>query len=643
MSLIKNILSTGTSRKPTGIMAIAISIFAFGIAIFQIWANTLGTLIPFQHGVIFFSMTLVVIFLTVGATPNSSKEKVPLLDLLLALGSLVAGIYMIINMDTYVNRLPVVDPLTTLDIIVGTFYVLATVEVTRRLLGWGLTSLVLLFLAFLLGGHLLTGNFSHRYLSPVIVLDQLAFTVNGIYSQPMTVAATYAFIFVLFGTVLNASGAADFFFDLAAALTGKQRGGPAKMAVVSSALYGTMSGSPVSDVLTTGSFTVPLMKRAGYDPVYAGALEAVASTGGSILPPVMGSAVFIMAEITGIKYFDIAVAAMLPAILYYIGVYMQAHFYSVRHNITGISGMEIPRLVDVFRTKGQYMIPIILLVGLLIARYTPIYAAILAMVSAIAVSWVRKETRMGPRKIFETLSEGATRLASLTAVSAAAGIIIGGIMVTSIGGKVISLILSLGQQSIFISLVLTALVCLILGMGMPTPSAYVITAILAAPALITLGVSTLAAHLFIVYYAVISGLTPPVAVTAYSAATIAEADPIKIAIKSVKLGIIAFVLPFFFVYQPALLLQGSAIDVIMAFISGVIGVVIMAAGSEGWFIRATTLWQRVLLFIGGFLLIYPGFKTDLIGISFVVIVLIFQTGRGFGVAKVENFLRKSRI
>ena len=637
MSLIKNILSTGTSRKPTGAMALALSIFGFGVAIFQIWANTLSALSSYQHGVIFFSMTLVIIFLTVGATPNSSNEKVPLLDLLLALGAIVAGIYMVLNMNYYVDRLPIVDRLKTIDIIVGTFYLITTFEVTRRLLGWGLTFLMLFFLVYLLGGHLLTGTFSHRYLSPVSVLDQLVFTLNGIYSQPMTVAATYAFIFVLFGTVLNASGAADFFFDLAAALTGKQRGGPAKMAVVSSALYGTISGSPVSDVLTTASFTVPLMKKTAYDPVYAGALEAVASTGGSILPPVMGTAVFIMVEITGIKYLDIALAAMLPALLYYTGVFMQAHFYSVRYNIAGISGMDIPRLTDVMRTKGQYMIPIIVLVWMLIAHYTPIYSAIWAMISAIAVSWVRKETRMGPRKIFETLAIGSTRLAALTAVCAAAGVIIGGIMVTSLGGKVISLILSVGDGNIFISLLLTALVCIILGMGMPTPSAYVITAVLAAPALIELGVSALAAHLFIVYYAVISGLTPPVAVTAYSAASIAEADPLKIAFKSCKIGILAFIMPYFFVYSPALLLKGSVIEVIMAFAFGFIGVILLAAGLEGWLFRATTVWQRVLLFVSGLLLIFPGLKTDLIGIGLAVTVILFQKyGKDFGVAKFEN-------
>jgi TRAP transporter 4TM/12TM fusion protein len=414
--------------------------------------------------------------------------------------------------------------------------------------------LVLAFIAYNLWGHLIEGALGHGYISFNHFLDINIYTTDGLFGVPVRVAATYAFLFVMFGTFLERAGGGAFFFDLSAALTGRTPGGPAKVAVVSSALFGTMSGSPTADVVTTGSITIPMMKRLGYKPALAGGVEVAASTGGSILPPVMGSAAFIMAELTGIDYAAIVFAAILPAALYYLGIMTQVHLRSIGLGLRAMSAEETPSLGETLRTGWIYFIPLGVLVAALARGYSPTMVAAIATLSVIATSWLRPSVRLGPTAIYQALSETVVRMLGVTGACAAAGLVIGGITMTGLAAKFSTIVFDFAGDWMFLALVLSAGVTILLGLGMPTPSAYVLAAVLIGPTLVgDFGIPLLNAHMFLMYFAVMSAMTPPVAVAAYAAAAIAQANPLAIAAMAVRLAVVAFVMPFAFVYAPGLL------------------------------------------------------------------------------------------
>ena len=483
------------------------------LSVFQLWAIYVGTVNPQLHRALFLGLSLTLIFLADAAARPAARGAGRLAAATawaLAVLSLLSAGYYLWRFDWIAYRWPLVDALGPLDLACGAVFVVAVLEASRRLVGWALWSVVAVFLVYALAGHLTTGLFYHRPLGLDAILDQLVFTGNGLFGAPLAVAATYVFVFVLFGSALELSGAGEFFFNLASALTGRARGGPAKVAVVSSALYGTITGSPTSNVVTTGLFTIPMMKRVGFRSDFAAAVEAVASTGGSLLPPVMGSAAFLMSELTGISYFDIIVAATCPALLFYFGVFMQIHWASARLDL---AATEAPARSAgaVLRADGFHLIPLVVLVALMVADYTPITAAGVALVLTVAASWVRRETRIGPAAAVRLLELGARRSLLVVAACAAAGAVVGGITMTGLGGKVTSLIFAHAGGSIFPALVATMGVCVLLGMGVPVPSAYILTAVLAGPPLLLLGLPMMSAHLFIVYFSVLSAITPPVA------------------------------------------------------------------------------------------------------------------------------------
>jgi TRAP transporter 4TM/12TM fusion protein len=607
-----------------------VTALCIGLSAFQLIVTYAVVLDPLLHFAIFLSLSSALIFLTdaeATATSEAGRMASRWLLWLCAAATLSAGLVFVARFESIMNRWPVVDPLGPLEIACAAVLVLAVIETTRRSVGIVLVGVMAAFLAYALAGHLLPGLLYHRPLSIAEILDQLVFTSNGIFGAPLEVAATYVYIFVLFGTALELSGGGDFMFRVARAIAGRAIGGPAKVAVVGSALYGSISGSPTSNVMTTGLFTIPLMRRSGMRADVAGGIEAVAATGGALLPPVMGSAAFLMAELTGISYFQICVAAITPALLFYGCLFMQVHFGAAQLGIRPLVDDVVP-VSTVVREGGHHLIPLVTLVVLLALGQPPLTAAGVATLLTVVVSWRHRHTRIGWRELLKLLDLSARRSLLVTAACAAAGVVVGALVVTGVAGKVTSMIFAAASGSVLLALVATMVVCTILGMGMPVPSAYIITAVVAGPPLAALGLTPMAANLFILYYASLSAITPPVAVAAFAAASIAEVNPTRVGLQACRLGIVAFVIPFFFVYRPELLLNGSPAAVIEAVAASALGALLIAGALAGFVRDRLRNWERVVLLAAGLALIAPGLLTDALGAIVGLAILWRQLARG---------------
>jgi len=621
-AILGSLFSTGSIREPEGWLRKFLLLLIIGITIFQFYVILFSAMDPFLHNSIFITFMLAITFLVFSFNGTKKGNKVPIYDMTISFVLIGIGTFMTVYSERFLTRWPLADPLTMMELILGSIMLLIVFEVTRRTLGFGMLVIVSVLVLYAFFGHLIPGSFGHEKYNLMQFVDQMVYTVNGVYGSIASVAATYVFFFVLFGNLFNASGGGNFFYALSKAVTGRVAGGPAKVAVISSGLYGSISGSPTADVATTGSFTIPSMKKVGYSPVYAGAIEATAATGGSILPPVMGSAAFLMAEMTGISYSTIALAALIPGLLYYLAIFSQVHFQAKKLKMAGYEDDNLPTVRGVMKEMGQFTIPILVLVITLEQGLTPVLGAILASAATIIVSYFKKETRLTPKKLYQTMIETTTRISPLVAVCAAAGVVAGIIQVTGLGGKFSTLIHAASGGSIFMTMLVTMVVCIIFGMGMPTPAAYVLTAVLAAPIMIEVGIDLMQAHLFILYYACLSAITPPVAVAAYAAAAIADANPMKIGFLACRLGLVAFIIPFMFVFEPSLLLIGSTTSIIISIITAIIGVITLAAGLEGWFGVTMKKWEQVVVVISGILLIYPNILFSIIGLVGVGLLLV---------------------
>lgn len=579
---------------------------------------------PLLQRALFLSWVLTLAF--AGHRPYRSdfRENPSRLDIALAVLSASFGLYYWLSFDRILNRWPLIDALTAADLVCAAVITILVLELTRRLIGWFIVWTVLVFSVYLVFGHWIPGTFSHRHFSLTELADQMVFTMNGILGAPLAAASTYVFLFVLLGVALYQSGAGQFLIDLAQSAASRARGGAAKAGVLSCALFGMVSGSPTSDAVTTGTFSIPLMKRAGYSSEDAAALVAVAATGGSILPPVMGSAAFIMVEFTGISYLEIAVAAIVPGILFYLSILAQVHFRTYRQGLEVEGNRATQRLGALVWPNLPFLVPPMALLWLLIDGKTPTFAATVAIGLTVVVSWLRRDTRMGVRKIGETLHQTARTAVLVTAATASAGIVVGAIAFSGVGGKFTGLLLQLSGDHLIIVLLLTMVVCVILGMGMPVPSAYILTAVLTAPALAALGLPTLAAHLFIIYFSVLSAITPPVAVAAYATAAIAEGNPFTIGFKAIRLGLVAFLVPYFFVYHQELLLSGAAGEVALAIATAALGVLCFAGALEAWLAARLTTVERVLLAGAGLMLMDARVFTDAFGVLVFGVILIKQ-------------------
>jgi len=617
---------------------------AIAWSVFQVYYNTYGILDPILMRATHVTFAVTLVFLTRRLFKRRGEYagKLIILDAGLVALSVAAGVYYALEAERIATRIWFASPLTAADLAFSLIVVILVLEAARRTVGLPLAVIAVLFLLYAFFGSDLPGVLGHIGFSHVKVLEYTSLSTEGMYGLPVGVSATFVFMFMLFSCFLEKSGGGRFFIDLAFAATGRSRGGPAKAAVVGSSLFGTISGSAVANVFGTGVFTIPLMKKTGYKPHVAGAVEAVSSTGGQIMPPVMGAGAFVMAEILGISYFKIIIHAIIPAILYYVGVFMMVHLIAVKTGLRGLRKEELPSIEKTLR-RGHLVIPLVGLVYFLYIGYPPAIAAfggIVTIVGVVILRWmlnvllglvkrrraneIRKEVWFGVKDFFGAMELGGLRSIEVAVACAAAGIVVGSLMLTGLALRFSSLIMSLSGGQPVLALVLLMVTALILGMGMPTTAAYITVAALEVPILIQMGFIPIAAHMFAFYFAVISMITPPVALAAYAGAAIAGADYIKTGVTATGLGLAAFIAPFMFIYNPSLLMIGTPVEIISAFITATIGVCALALSLTGYFLRKASMAERVLLFIAAAALIHPGLMTDLIGLGILVAVSLFE-------------------
>lgn len=596
-------LSSGVRRVPGGMLGHIIRFFAVLTAAFTVYAATMSTWDVLARTIVFLTMMLTMLFLLVGATPRSRGDRPSNLDFLLSAASFACLVFFALEMEEIAVRITLFDPLPLSYWIFGYGLLLLALEAARRTVGIGLTAVVLVFMAYNLWGHTFDGPLKHGYISLGHFLDVTVFTTDGVFGVPMQVSATYAFFFVMFGTFLERAGGGAFFFDLAASLTGRSRGGPSKIAVVSSGLFGMISGSPTADVVTTGSVTIPVMRRLGYPSQLAAGIEVAASTGGSILPPVMGAAVFIMAEFTGIPYVSICFAAAASALLYYAAVFLQVDLRARRLNVGELDPATLPRARKVLAEGWMFIVPLAVLTFALVEHFSPTFVAVYGIIALLAV-WVLRWRSFSVRAVYEALGQTTTSMVAVTGACAAAGMVIGGITMTGLAGKVSELLVLIAGANEFLTLVIAAAMTILLGMGMPTPASYALAAALVGPTLVgNYGLSLMQAHLFLLYYAVLSAMTPPVAVAAYAASAIADANPVGIAATACKLAVAAFVLPFAFVYAPGLILEGGFVAIVLDVLRCGVGVIAIAIAAEGYWRQPLPPVVRVAIGAGGLALL----------------------------------------
>jgi TRAP transporter 4TM/12TM fusion protein len=539
-------------------------------------------------------------------------NHIPWYDFALGIIGAVTFFYYAVNFQTIINRAINILPL---DIAMGVTGILILAELCRRVVGIPILVVASGFITYAF-----VSGFSLKR-----VIHQLFYTTDGIIGTPIGVCSTFIVLFIFLAAILERSGIASFFIDLANSVAGFASGGPAKVAVIASAFEGMYSGSSVANTVGSGSVTIPVMKKIGYKPEFAAAVEAAASTGGQIMPPIMGAAAFLMAELTGVPYPVIAVSAILPAALYFTGIFLMIHFEAKKLNLRGLPRDQIPNFWKLLLFKGYLFLPVIVLVALMSFGFTPAYAAFFAIITAIVVSMFRKETRFTPESFLDALAAGSRNTIGVAMACAIAGIVIGIVSLSGLGQVLISLLLAVANNSLFLALFLTMIACLILGMGIPTTANYVIMATITAPIVIRMGVPMLAAHMFVFYFGIVADITPPVALAAYAGAAIAKSNPIKTGVIATRLAITAFIIPYIFAFSPEMLfIDTDALHVIRIIITSVIGMFGLASGLEGYMFIPAIVPERLMAVAGGLCLIHPGLASDTVGIVLIAVVLTLQ-------------------
>ncbi|SHM39131.1 TRAP transporter, 4TM/12TM fusion protein [Caldanaerovirga acetigignens] len=613
-------------RKLEGFWAKVVAAIAITFSVFQLYTAVFGVLDAMIQRSIHLAFGLCLIFLLYPARKSWPRDRIHPIDFITAIAGAAVPLYIVANYKTLVLRAGTV---TTADFITGLIGVMLVLEAARRVVGLPIVTIAFLFIIYALAGPYIPGQLAHRGADLPTLVQHLFFTTEGIFGIPIGVSSTFIFLFILFGAYLEKTGMGQFFIDLANAIAGWASGGPAKVAVLSSGLMGTVSGSSVANVVGTGSFTIPMMKSLGYKPEFAGAVEATASTGGQLMPPIMGAAAFLMAEFTQIPYNKIILSAAIPALLYYFGVWTGVHLEAKRLGLKGLSRDELPKIKNIMMERGHLMFPLIAIVYLLVTGYTPMKAALYAIVFSIATAMLRKNTRISFSDIIAGLEQGARNALGVIAATACAGVIIGVVTLTGLGLKMGSSLVGLAGGNLFLTLFFTMITSIILGMGVPTTANYVITSTIAAPALLMLNVPVLAAHMFAFYFGIIADVTPPVALAAFAGAGIAKANPLKTGINAAKLAIAAFLVPYIFVYNPSLLLLNvhSTLDILWIIATSLIGIVAVSSSVSGFLIITQTIIERVIFFVGGILLVTPGLYTDVIGAGLLALGHFIQMTR----------------
>ena len=687
-------------RKVTGVAAIAVTVIGCALSIFHVYTAGFGTLMDMKHRAIHLAVTMLLVFFLyparkgersrkkhvaddiitacIGATVLAfglkhilqlnllltvlvfiggfgftaytlrvklhQQDGIPYVDIALAVLGVSVSIYVFANYRDIVGRAGMP---TTMDLVFGLLAILLVMEAARRTIGWDLPALALLCLVYAYFGQYMPGFLSHRGYSVKRIVEHLYLGTEGIYGIPLGVVATYVFHFVLFGIFIAKTGLGQLFIDIAMAIAGRSTGGPAKVAIISSGLLGSINGSSIANTVTTGSFTIPLMKRMGYTPRFAGAVEATASTGGQITPPIMGAAAFIMAEMIGMPYIKIAAAAVIPAVLHYLGVGTMVHLQAAKDNLRRLPKEELPDIKRCLMDRGHLLLPLLVVIFLLISGRSPFLAAFWGIISSILASYLRRSTRLSLRQIKDALEEGARSSLVITAACACVGFIVGTATLTGLGLNFANMTVSLASATagflshldflnmgimdhgdLFFTLLYTMVACTILGSGLPTTATYIILSMIAAPALGEFGIPLLVSHMFVLYYGVLADVTPPVALAAYAGAALAGSNPFRTGFTAFKLALAKAVVPFAFVYSPILLLRGFQWGTGLISISGsALGIIALGAGAVGYLNGKLAVWQRILMMFSTMLLMMPALTIRAVGAGLFLLLVLYQQFR----------------
>ena len=628
-------LETSKLRKLTGKVALFITIVAILMSAFHLFTAWHGTLLAMKQRSLHLIFAFTLGFALYPGFKNSSKDKIDIMDWILMILSIGVWGYIFFNVEAIALK---GGQMSTTDMVLGVLAVLLTLEVTRRVVGPELPIVTIVFLLFAYFGRHLPGVFAHRGFNVTRIVSHMYMTTEGIMGTPLGVSSTFVFMFILFGSFLDKTGVGEFFIDFAYALTGSTRSGPAMTSVLSSGLMGSISGSSVANTVTTGAFTIPLMKSVGYKPHYAGAVEATASTGGQIMPPVMGAAAFIMADFTGFPYISIVKAAIIPAVLYYIAVGTMVHLEACKLGLKGMPRESLPKVSNILRKQGYLTLPLIAIIFMLVKQYPPTMAAltgiVIGVIVAFAASLIKKDNSFTPKDILGAMEAGAKGAVGVACACACAGMIVGVVTLTGFGLKIAEVIVLIAKGKLIPTLLLTMVSSIILGMGLPTTAKYIVLATMAVPAITKLGVNLMSAHLFILYFGVVADVTPPVALAAYAGAGIAGANSMKTGFQAFKLAIGAFIIPYIFVINPHLIMVDSVAGTtvnwlpitaaIPTIVTALIGTICLAGTVESYLFGNLRIWQRVILLGAAFALLDPKLLTDFIGLGALAVIFVTQ-------------------
>lgn len=620
--MIAKVEAESQFRESKGTLAIIIAVLSVAMSVFHFWLAGFSPVTGSKARILHLAFALCLTFLVY---PLSKKrDRFTLYDALLAVMGAVVNLYLFFNIDRIAIN---AGTLVTLDLIMGGLTIVLVVLGARRAIGPALSVIAVLALLYAYLGPWLPSFMMHRGYSVSRLINHLYISLEGIFGTPLGTTSSYVFLFVMFGVFLSETGLSEFLTKAALCLAGTKPGGPAKMAILSSGFFGMISGSAPANVVTTGAFTIPLMKEMGYKSHFAGAVEAVASTGGQIMPPVMGTAAFIMAEILGISYRTIIFMAVIPAVLYYVALWFFVDLEARKCGLNGLQKEQLPELKESFKTNAIMLLPVILMLVLILSNYTAYFAAFWSTVLLVVLSMFNKKTRLNPQKLLKAIIKGVKQTISVSMATAVVGIIIGIVNLTGLGLQLANLIITLSHGHLLATMVLTMLACFVLGMGLPTSAAYIVAAAVAPVAMVKLGVPAASAHMFIFYYACLSSITPPVALASFAAAGLCGAPMRKVGWTAVRLGIIGFVVPYMFVYSPELLMQGEVIRIVIAFITACIGSFCTASALQGYFRTHAKWYVRLMMGAAALLMIDSNWMSDMIGIALIVVSYILQTMR----------------
>lgn len=619
--ILREFSKEDNTRSLTKVTSMIVNAFSLFISLFLVYTAAFGSLPAVKQRALYLLCAMVILFLVYPAFSKNTKKGVAWYDYIFAAASFGCCFYAFINYEAILMRYGISN---STDQFVFVILAILVLEGTRRLVSPALSLVTLVFLVYAYFGNYMPGMFQTKAGGLARMADHMFMIPEGIFGSPLGTAATYVSLFVLFSSLLQECGMGDFIRDVALGLTGRSTGGPAKVAVVASAAFGTISGAAAANVVGTGTFTIPLMKDCGYPPEFAGAVEACASTGGQLVPPVMGAACFIMAEYIGIPYSNIMIAGLIPALLYYLSVFITVDLRSKKLGLLGMPKDQLPSVKAAMKSRGHLAIPFLAVIYMIIRQYTISFAALVGIILVLVVSPLKKETRLSFKQIAMAFVNGGQKTVSFGVSCACVGMIIGVATLTGVGNVLGNYILQISQGNLFITLFLVMIMSIIMGMGMPTVAVYIVLATVAAPVLVKLGIPVLTAHFFCFYFGILACITPPVAVPSYAAAAIAGSNPSKTGWVAFKMAFPTFLVPYVFVYEPGLQFNGmgtSPISTIVCICTCILGVYLVAAGLEGYCRRPLVMWKRVLAFAAGICCIVPEHFTDIFGV--VVLVYLF--------------------